>query len=114
MTSRRNAEIAGNKLLKRMKGKGWKLKVWENLGWHYAVYLPIGDAWRLTVHPSLYRDEEAYFTLLGRGGGGEPCWTPEGSHPDPNQAVRDQMDLIRDFIYERAEMFTDLEEALDG
>lgn len=23
-------------------GKGWRPRVWENMGWHWSVYLPIG------------------------------------------------------------------------
>lgn len=113
--TQRNAEIEGNKLLKRMKGKGWKLDVWENGGWHYRVYLPVG-VWNLSVYTSPFREETKYYTLLGKGGsGGEVYWGARGlEFIDPNEAVRVQMDLVRDFIYERAEMFTDLEEALDG
>lgn len=35
-------------LAKRM-GKGWKPRVWENLGWHYSVISPCGR-WKLHPH----------------------------------------------------------------
>jgi len=31
------AEKRGKALLKKLRGDGWKLDIWENLGWHYAA-----------------------------------------------------------------------------
>ena len=38
MMNKQEAEERGQALLKRMKGKGWKLRVHENIGWHYNVW----------------------------------------------------------------------------
>ena len=82
----------GKALLRRMKGKGWKLDVWENMGWHYAVYNGT-----LTVHASEYAmSKTTYFTLLGdeERGGGLGFWTengPESSSEDPNEVVERQV-----------------------
>ena len=79
----------GKALLRRMKGKGWKLDVWENLGWHYAVYNGT-----LTVHATEYLlGQTTYFTLLGdtERGGGECYWTEDFSSTDPNKVVERQL-----------------------
>jgi hypothetical protein len=78
------ARREGRKLLKRMKGKGWKLRVWENLGWHFCVWN--GPA---AVYPSingkfhcLLADHDCKGTGAGHGE-----WTTTESFADPNKAV---------------------------
>lgn len=77
-------------LKKRMKGKGWKTRVWENLGWHYEVHNK-----GLTVHVDWDDDDgDSYSTLLssdGIPGGGETYWTENKSFSDPNKAVERQL-----------------------
>lgn len=29
-------------ILARVLGKGWKARIWENLGWHYEAFHPVG------------------------------------------------------------------------
>lgn len=31
------ATSAAKRLLAQMSGRGWKIRVWENMGWHYSV-----------------------------------------------------------------------------
>jgi hypothetical protein len=90
-----DATERGAALLKRMKGKGWKLRVWENFGWHYSVYCK-----NLSVHSYgeyLERGKESFTALLDsdptRHDGGYSLWT---EHPcpmfhDPNEAVQVQL-----------------------
>jgi len=89
------ATVAAKRLQKRMCGKGWKYRVWENLGWHYSVHNG-----GMTVHPSCVKGE--FFTLLSSGGdlgSGECYWTPSGTRfKDPNAAVRFQILKARKFV----------------
>ena len=85
-------------LLSLMKGDGWKLRIWENLGYHYAVYNGT-----LTVHTH-HGGNPPYFCLLNLdeiNGGGEVFWTGDvgESFADPNEAVRQQLKVVREFAY---------------
>jgi len=66
-------------LLARMKGTGWKIRVFENLGWHYGV-----ETDRLSVRGTEINGD--YFCLL------KPHFTFFGavgrSKTDPNKAVQ--------------------------
>ncbi len=92
MKTEKQARIAGEKLLKRMKGKGWLLRVWENLGWHYSVHL-----FNLTLSEHLYRSKKSYSALLitneSFAGSGEVFWSDKESFDDPNEAVTHQMQV---------------------
>lgn len=109
MRSRRMAEDLAEKLLNQMKGSGWKLKIWENLGWHYCVCNG-----PLQVHPSSIDD--SYFTLLdGDGsGGGSPCYSVDTNFNDPNEAVRVQLETARLFVNSQDEIVRKLEEKING
>ena len=102
--NKKQATSQGQALLKRMNGKGWKLRVWENLGWHYDIYL-LG----LTVH----HPGKNYSTLLSSdpenySGSGEIYWTPEKSFKDPNKAVEHQMKMARIFSDKCQKMVSDI------
>ena len=91
--TKRQATAAGNRLLRRLKGTGWKVDVWENLGWQYAVRLD-ADPGNLSV----YEDTDGrYSCLLGSDGcGGQGCWTTLGGrHKDPNAAVKKELASAR-------------------
>jgi len=82
---------AAEELLASLDGEGWKLDIWENLGWHYAVYNG-----PLTVHGS----PGHWYCLLSRTeirGGGALYWTDDAHFKNPNDAVRHQLDLVRKF-----------------
>lgn len=92
------ATCEGKALLARMHGKGWKLRVWENAGWWYAV-----ENGALSISPTglEYEGRCRYSTLLGRDGlSGEMFWTENKSYTDPNAAVRRQIKIARKFISE--------------
>lgn len=104
----------GKALLKRVKGRGWKLDVWENLGWHYAV-----RNGPLTVYADRYTKDRSmrYSTLLG----GEPkdrhCgslnWSPPSKgYRDPNRAVRAQLKAARAYVNQVDALVTDLEDSI--
>jgi hypothetical protein len=95
------ARRKGEALLKKLKGEGWELNVWENGGWHYSA-----QNGPLTVHASSYRiGPTTYWCLLSEEFerypvGGAPFWTARGnpSFEDPNDAVRQQVKIARQFV----------------
>lgn len=99
MLKKREAEILGKRLLKQMKDKGWKLHIWENLGWHYCI----------TNGPlSIYGDEHGTvdekdgFSILmcdepDRAHAGSMLWSlGEGRHSKiPRVILKRQVDEAR-------------------
>ena len=88
---------AGQKLLKMMKGKGWHLHVFENLGWHYAV-----------INGPLYvsNDNSLYSALLSddieKAGWAPAYWSPGyRGFKDPNDAVRYVVSFARHWVNNR-------------
>jgi hypothetical protein len=108
------ATKAGKALLARMNGKGWKLRVWENFGWHYAVNLgPIN------VFPEggISDPVGARFHILmnDRGNdstGGSYQWLVRRHFKDPNAAVRAQLRLARKRADEINRLVTKVEDAM--
>lgn len=85
----------GNALLNRMKGKGWKLDVWENLGWWYCVY-----AGPISVYPT--HDSNKFHCLMAEGlgnkghaGGGSYLWKTDDNLRDPNELVKRQIQIAQ-------------------
>jgi hypothetical protein len=73
-------------LVKRLKGKGWRPVVFENMGWHWrAISGPV------QVYPS---GDGKFWAMIGSkpkdNAGGLAMWTPERClySKDPNRAVR--------------------------
>lgn len=78
------AHRAAKALCKKMDTKGWKPRVWENLGWHWSIVKG-----GLTV----WGGSKDY--LVGFEGG-TPCEVSVGkSFKDPNRAVEAQKELIK-------------------
>lgn len=100
MKTKVDAEIAGLKLLKKLKGKGWKLDVWENLGWHFKVQKVVFGTWTIcvgqwdSINGKLKQD---YDCMIGSHGGGDGLWTRGGDSQhfnDPNVAVETEINRI--------------------
>lgn len=81
--TRAAAESAARRLLKKMKTDGWKIRVWENCGWHYALHN--GPVNLNESSPG------SYFCLVGTrndDAGGLAMWTDtEQYYEDPNECV---------------------------
>lgn len=84
------AQEAGKALLARMKGTGWKLDVWENLGWQCSV----------RNGPVQIHDHRGEYSCLvsddlkdPAGGNGE--WTTNFSSKDPNKAAAHEIRSAR-------------------
>lgn len=108
--NKESAEKLGKELLARMKGDGWKLRVWENLGWHYSV-----KNGGMSVYPSF--DGIAYHALLHKendGIGGETFWTDNNRHSDPNLVVERQLKTARNFTDRCVKTLDDLELRIKG
>lgn len=113
MRTKPEAECAGKVLLKRMRGKQWALRVWENLGWHYGVYCEPESDIRLSVCIAQDPDGSVrYSCLLGRDGAGELHWYQGEWYKDPNRAVKAQLKLARTFADETERKVAALELAL--
>jgi hypothetical protein len=81
--TKKQAEKKGRALLRLMKGEGWKLDVWENLGWHYAV-----KSRNISVHQD--KDDGTFYCYLGESGG-LGIWHTGKHFTDPNDAVSEQV-----------------------
>jgi hypothetical protein len=89
------AQKRGKALLKKVKGRGWKLSVSMVGGcsgnYHYSLYLPLGGNFQINLHESFAFDGDgcSYWTLMGEGFSGKPEWYLGGgkSFDDPNEAV---------------------------
>ena len=110
MMTKKEATAAGKALLKQLEGKGWRLRVHENCGWHFAV---VND------YMSVYRSgiDGMYSTLLSTqlercSGAGEVYWTDELSFSDTNEAVAHQLELARQHLAKVQTVVTYLEKAL--
>jgi len=82
--TRKRAIEEGKKLLKLMKGSGWKVHVWENAGWHYAVMAP-----HVTVYPCMGFPMK-YFAMVSdrREAHSTPtAWSDDRRFTDPNKAA---------------------------
>ena len=94
--TKREATARGKKLLKKMKGKGWKLRVHENIGWHFNVWNgPIA------VHDS---GDGIYWCLMGTAADclGVACghmdWSDNFHNKDPNKVVEHQVRIARKVV----------------
>lgn len=96
--SKLQAVTRGRALLARMRGQGWRLRVWQNLGWHYQC-----SNGTLHVYVSLPSRGDAlarYWTLMGYDSGGRTELTQPGcpNFTDPNAAVLAQVRFAREYI----------------
>lgn len=87
------AQEKGEELLKLMKDKRWELRVWENMGWHYAVRNGPID-----VHPA---HDGSYGCLVAEsidGDGGSMLWSTNFSHSDPNKVAAHEVEAAREVL----------------
>jgi len=112
----KQAKIRGKALLKCMHGKGWKLRVWENFGWHYSVY----NETILVYGSSNEYDNGEYRVLLSADSnhpyGGDLLWTPHPAirNKDPNKAVRDQLEYATKAVNKLASAINATKQRLYG
>lgn len=120
LNRRDDAEREARNLIAKLKGEGWKPRVWENAGWHFnAVSGPV------QVYPSVLGDGR-FWCMVGSqpkdNAGGAGYWTPQRVRcfKDPNRAVRDAMKYVYDFrdritqVVAAAEKATDVKPTTKG
>lgn len=79
--------------------RAWKIEIFENLGWHWALYCG-----NLSLHGHYYDLSKKwnFFTLLSDGkyhGVGEMYWSPENrGFENPQKAVNHQLKIANHFI----------------
>lgn len=77
------AAVRDAKALAKELGEGWKVRVTENLGWHFSAYRD-----HIQVHPSV----NGWFALISddwNGPGGNVEWTDAvDTRPTPKAAVK--------------------------
>lgn len=77
--------------------RNWKIRVWENMGWHWSLHNGT-----LSLYYDKYGKGKGTFSALmsdGRYEGvGESYWTSRFFHSNPNMVVADQMNLARVFL----------------
>lgn len=99
-TTKAEAAAEGKKLLSKLKGTGWKLSLWQNLGWCFkvtqgpvSVHETCGKYWAMVSD----NPNDASF--------GANIWTEARtrSYADPNKAVARAIKLARDMLGELTE-----------
>jgi hypothetical protein len=104
------ATTRGKQLLAKMRGLGWKLAVWENLGWHYKV--SNGD---LGVYPNGHsKPYQTYYSLGGNGSAGDLRWTEGAKYSDPNRAAQEQVKLAAKRIMRELTAVAIIQQRLNG
>jgi hypothetical protein len=117
--TKEQAEHAGLKVLVQMP-RGWKLRVWNNLGWHFSVYFGVCQ-----IYQDIYGKDVSYSCLIssephqrpGAAGGGP--WTTRGiSHKTPVAALEAEAAAFKEYQSVRQSLFdligTKIDEAVAG
>jgi hypothetical protein len=102
---------AGNKALKTLpnKGKGWRLRVWENLGWHFNLqrgYASISESFGGEYY-CLITDDPSH---LGSGCG---AWhDPGGSCKTPWKAFEHAANSVLTYVAQRTRTFSEIKTSI--
>lgn len=75
--------------IKRLKTKGWKWQVWENIGWHFDL---INSLCGMSIHFSATEKGPRYWCMMDCGNRknssvGSSQWASTGYFKNPNHAV---------------------------
>lgn len=90
------AQREASKLAKRL-GKGWKPRVWENLGWHYKAISPCG---RIKVHTWKINGKDfGYHAFLGKPDFAGGRWA-SAMWETPQEAVEEVIRLAKEDVAE--------------
>lgn len=76
------ARAYAKKALKRMRTKGWTIRTWDNLGWHWTLWRP-----HIQVRQGLGGTFSAGVSEHEDGVGTPAYWYNGNSYADPNKAV---------------------------
>ncbi len=106
--SEREAFKRAEKVVKKLNTKGWKINVWENLGWHYEL---------LNSYMSLHEVSGTFYAMVSNSlpaGSGSAFWTVRNdpTFENPNDAVRLALKHVSTFVRKVKEVQKKLETAL--
>ena len=113
--TKKEAVKLGTELRECMKGRGWKVRVWENCGWNYQV-----TNGPITVNPSPGTEDRVSSVWvmmtddLQYPGAGPPLWTDTRDYRDPNRAVAAQAKRARRELNKLTKIVTHVEALTQG
>lgn len=115
-TTKAQATAAARACRRKMKTKGWKLYVHENLGWHWCLEHADGF---FTLHEFNHPGEKPKYWTLMSDGGHQHCgsgeWTPRNKmFLDPNRAVAYQLKLAKDYARNTLSWVNKVDWAING
>lgn len=89
--TKKQMQAKGEKVLASMpKDVGWRLRVWENIGWHYAI---VAD------HISISEYQGRFHCLIGEETGtGGPWTSPGGSYKTPMGAAKGELAVFKNYM----------------
>jgi len=73
--------------------KGWRVNVWENLGWHLSLIKG-----NLHLHYSPYNDSFMAFLSENAYGGDSMFWHETFYNKDPNKVIAHKIKVAQEFI----------------
>ena len=92
--SKREALAKGKEKLKLLKNrKGWKVVVWENLGWHMRL-----EKGNMNLHYSPDDDTFSGFLSDTGSGGDDIFWHESFYHKDPNLVIKKKLAIAQAFV----------------
>lgn len=98
MKTKAEATKVAKAAIKKMRTKGWKVRVWENCGWHASIFRGF-----LHIHYDEYL--KTYSALMGADAscpGGEMYWSHHFRHKDPNKVEIHQLNVAIRFTHKCA------------
>lgn len=77
--------------------RGWKLDVWENLGWHVALRK---GGMNLYVRQYMGEDKLSFSTLFStdESSSGEIFWSNDFTSSNPNKVIERQLKIAQSFV----------------
>lgn len=105
-STKRAATLAAAEALQLLPGTGWSIHVWQNHSWH-ACLQNLGLS--VYIHAGSLSADLRYSALLSRNlthvGTGEVFWSTNGKlFRQPLNAVKYQLKIAKDFLFEAAGM----------
>lgn len=98
MNTRAEATRWGRRQLKKFRGKGWRMRVWNNMGWHVAFH---NHGLNVRCQPSAF-SHTLFHALLSdecRGSGGLAAWSPGyRQYRDPNKSAQAAIRAARAYV----------------
>jgi len=97
LSKRKTEEVAEHALSLLKSKKGWSIRVWENLGWHFSLEKKGMSVYARTDAFSIITTYHCLFSNDGRGGG-DVFWDCDNYSTDPNESIKIQIKEARKHI----------------